>query len=372
MDIQLNPAQTLIVAVDDDPIILFLLKEIFEGRAELDTYNSGDEAMRGMIMNGRVPDLILLDYLMPGQNGVEVLKELRNHPLLNEVPVVLLTGDLDTKLEAEVLSAGANDFIRKPFVPQVVLMRVEMLLKYRKLRNHLESEVREQTRLAEGRREQIERIFEQMLLALTKTIDAKDLYTRGHSQRVAQYSRLLAALDGCDKQRQQEIYYMGMLHDIGKIGIPDTIITKPDKLTDEEFAKVKSHPQIGGGILDMITDFPELGVGARWHHERYDGKGYPDGLKGEQIPAPARLIAVADTYDALTSRRSYRDILPQSVVRAELQKGSGTQFDPHYAELMLKLIDADKNYTMHEQLPEEEEKADNGLAAAQAGALDHA
>ena len=140
-----------------------------------------------------------------------------------------------------------------------------------------------------------------------------------------------------------------MLHDIGKIGISNEIINKTGKLTDEEYEIIKTHPSIGGDILSNISEIPNIAIGARWHHERYDGKGYPDGLKGKDIPELARIIGVADAYDAMTSKRSYRDVLSQEIVRLEIEKGKGTQFDPVFAEIMLEMIDEDKNYDMHEK-----------------------
>jgi putative two-component system response regulator len=142
---------------------------------------------------------------------------------------------------------------------------------------------------------------------------------------------------------------MALLHDIGKIGVPDTIINKRDRLTDEEYEAIRQHPSIGSDILKTIEQIPDVMIGARWHHERYDGKGYPDGLKGTDIPESARIIGVADAYDAMTSKRSYRDILPQEVVRAELENGKGKQFDPLFAEIMIQMIDDDIRYTMKER-----------------------
>ena len=141
---------------------------------------------------------------------------------------------------------------------------------------------------------------------------------------------------------------MGLLHDVGKIGVPDAIITKPSRLTDEEYAAIKTHPVVGSQILDHIADYPELVTGARWHHERYDGRGYPDGLAGDDIPEVARIIAVADTYDAMTSNRSYRAVLPQARVREEIARCSGSQFDPCFAAIMLQMIDEDGDYRMRE------------------------
>ena len=194
-----------------------------------------------------------------------------------------------------------------------------------------------------------ERLSLQMVSALARTVDAKDSYTNGHSERVAHYSKELARRLGKDEAYQRDIFYMGLLHDIGKIGIPDTIINKTAKLTDDEFSTIKSHPEIGAEVLQDITEMPNLYYGARWHHERYDGSGYPDGLRGDQIPIEARIIAVADVYDAMTSKRSYRDVLPQNVVRAEIERAKRTQIDPFIANIMLEMIDEDKDYNMKEQ-----------------------
>ena len=149
-------------------------------------------------------------------------------------------------------------------------------------------------------------------------------------------------------QRQEEIYNMGLLHDIGKIGIPENILNKTSRLTDEEFETIKNHTKIGYNILKTIGEFPKLSIGARYHHEKFDGKGYPDGIKGEDIPLEARIIAIADAYDAMTSTRSYRSAMPQEKVRSEIEKGKGTQFDPKLADIMIKMIDLDENYHMHE------------------------
>ena len=194
----------------------------------------------------------------------------------------------------------------------------------------------------------VENFSRQLISALAKTIDAKDRYTNGHSERVAKYAKMIAAAMGKDILEQEKIYNIGMLHDIGKIGISGEIINKTTKLTDEEYNIIKTHPLIGADILENISEIPEIAIGARWHHERYDGKGYPDSLKGKDIPEIARIIGVADAYDAMASNRSYRKELPQDVVRKEIEKGKGTQFDPEIADVMLKLIDEDKDYHMRE------------------------
>lgn len=182
--------------------------------------------------------------------------------------------------------------------------------------------------------------------ALSDAVDAKDRYTSGHSKRVAEYGRMIAARMGKSKEEQDEIYRAGLLHDVGKIRIPAEIINKPGKLTDEEFNTIKIHPVTGYNILRGIAQDGQLAIAAKYHHERYDGKGYPNGLAGDKIPEIARILGVADAYDAMASNRSYRNALPQDVVRAEIVKGRGTQFDPAIADIMLQIMDEDAGYAM--------------------------
>lgn len=197
--------------------------------------------------------------------------------------------------------------------------------------------------------ENSKRLFAQTAEALASAIDAKDKYTKGHSSRVAEYSRKIAESVGKSSQECDEIYYAALLHDVGKIGISRSILQKPGKLSNEEYQVIKEHPDIGAQILSSISESPYLSIGARSHHERYDGKGYPQGLKGNDIPEIARIIAVADAYDAMTSSRSYRETIPQQVVREEFVKGLGTQFDPVFGKIMIHLIDLDEEYQMKEK-----------------------
>ncbi len=198
-------------------------------------------------------------------------------------------------------------------------------------------------------KEKMQLLFEQTAEALASAIDAKDSYTRGHSARVAEYSEKIAKLAGKSEEECTKIYYAGLLHDVGKIGIEDSIINKNGKLTEKEYAQIKRHPVIGKQILSSISESPYLSVGAHYHHERYDGRGYPEGLKGDDIPEIARIIAVADAYDAMTSKRSYRQTIPQQMVREELVKGMETQFDPKFVRIMLHLLDMDEEYVMQER-----------------------
>ena len=194
-----------------------------------------------------------------------------------------------------------------------------------------------------------ERLFEQTATALVNAIEAKDVYSRGHSMRVAEYSRRIARQLGKSEEECNEIYYAGLLHDVGKIGISYPILTKKGRLTPQEYEQIKRHTTIGKQILSGISEYPYLSIAANSHHERYDGKGYPDKWKGNDIPEIARIISVADAYDAMSSNRSYRAALPQQVVREEIVKGAGTQFDPEIARAMQHLIDLDVDYEMRER-----------------------
>ena len=194
----------------------------------------------------------------------------------------------------------------------------------------------------------VDEMNQKIIRTLVRTIDAKDRYTNGHSLRVAEYSRLIAKRMKKTEKEQENIYYAGLLHDVGKIRVPDEVINKPGKLTDEEYEQIKIHPVTSYHILKDIYKDKHIAIGAKFHHERYDGKGYPNGLKGENIPEIARIIGVADTYDAMASNRSYRNALPQDVIRSEIEKGKGTQFDPEIADIMLQIIDEDKSYCLKE------------------------
>lgn len=221
-----------------------------------------------------------------------------------------------------------------------------------------------QTR-AEKDKKQMKLLFEQTATALADTIDTKDTYTHGHSTRVAEYSRKLAELNGKSEQECDEVYYTALLHDVGKIGVPISIINKPGKLTDKEYEIIKQHTAKGAQILGRISKFPYLSLGAYYHHERCDGKDYPKGLNGEEIPEIARIIGVADAYDAMTSIRSYRDPIPQDKVREEIVTGMGTQFDPKYARLMIHMIDIDSEYEMKERAENCEQDSNNALTVTE-------
>lgn len=335
-----------ILVVDDDKMNLMLVQKILGIRYDVFCVSSGSEAL--IYLQNNAPNLILLDLHMPEMNGLETLEKIRNINKLSDVPVIFLTADSERSTEIEIFKAGAMDYIQKPFIAEVVIRRISRILELYHYQQSLQQEVdRKTTELRESNRK-ITNLTTQVMMALVSAIDAKDAYTNGHSLRVAEYSRELARRMGKSTQEMNDIYYIGLLHDIGKIGIPDRIINKPGRLTEEEYQLVKDHPIIGAEILENISEMPGISIGAHWHHEKYNGTGYPDGLAGEEIPEVARIIGVADAYDTMTSKRSYRDILPQTVVKNEILKGKGTQFDPVIAGYMLQMIDEDTEYQMHE------------------------
>lgn len=197
-----------------------------------------------------------------------------------------------------------------------------------------------------AKNKELEILSNEAFEAIAKAVDVNDPYTAGHSRRVAQYSKMIAeCMDYSDKELE-EIYCAGLIHDVGKLGIDNQIINKQGKLSEEEFDEIKKHPLMGYEILKNISIRGNFAYGAKWHHERVDGKGYPDGLQGEEIPEIARIIAVADAYDAMTSKRSYRDTMSQDKVREQIINGRGSQFDEKIAGIMLSLMDKDTEYRM--------------------------
>ena len=333
--------QPWIAVVDDDITNLKTAGHVLSRNNMRVTALRSGRALLDFLKENR-PNLVLLDVIMPDMDGFETMVRLKAlEDEIADIPVIFLTANDDAEAEKKGLSLGAIDFIRKPFVPEVLVMRVRHIIDMVRLQRNLSYEV-------DRKIKENEQLFNHIVQSLAYAIDAKDSYTNGHSGRVAEYARQIARRYGYNSKAQADIYMMGLLHDVGKIGVPDEVINKPARLTDEEFEIIKKHPVVGSDILSNIQEMPALSVGARSHHERYDGTGYPDGLKGEEIPEVARIIAVADAYDAMTSYRSYRDVMPQEKVREEFKRCSGTQFDPRFADIMIKMIDEDVDYEMKE------------------------
>ena len=339
----------LILIIDDEEIIHSTARRILGDGYQVVARSTGEEGLAFIERNE--PDLILLDIMMIGMDGFEVLKRLRSMAGMSEIPVIFLTGVESEEIEVKCFKAGAWDFVRKPFIAEVLRQRVKHTIALSRLQRSLKTEVTVQT-------SRVEHLTRQIMMSLSKAVEAKDHYTNGHSERVARYSMEIARRMGKSEEEQEDIYFMGILHDVGKIGVHEDIINKPGKLTDEEFAEIKSHTTTGYEILKTITELPGLSTGARWHHERFDGTGYPDGLVGYAIPEAARIICVADCYDAMTSNRSYSSVRPQQQVRDEIERCKGSQFDPDIADVMLAMIDDDKDYQMREHREEEQYSED--------------
>ncbi len=330
-----------VVVVDDDVTNLKMAGVILSRQHMRVTALRSGRALLEYVKDNH-PDLILLDIRMPEMDGFETLRLLKQQTQPGqEIPVIFLTADENADSETKGLELGAMDFIKKPFVPDVLTLRVRHIIELVRLQKNLADEVEIKT-------QENESLSLRVVQTLAEAIDAKDTYTNGHSGRVAKYAREIARRWGYSGKQQDEIYMMGLLHDVGKIGVSDAVINKPSRLTEEEYAEIKTHPIMGDKILKNIRERPRLAVAARWHHEHYDGTGYPDGLSGESIPEEARIIAVADAYDAMTSRRSYRGLLSQEHVIRELEEGRGTQFDPVFADIMLEIIAEDPDYQLKE------------------------
>lgn len=320
----------IILVVDDDRLTLSTAQNLLGDRYKVVAVNSGKQAYK--YLGRHVPDLILLDINMPEISGFEVMKTLQADKNWRKIPVIFLTADRSSETEVECFRMGACDFITKPFEPQIMLSRINSTLELDGYRRDLQRRLDEKTR-------EMERITIQAIMTVANTVDAKDDYTKGHSMRVAAYSEILAQRLGWSEEEIQNIYYVAMLHDVGKIGVPDAVLNKPFRLTDVEFRLIKGHTIMGAEILKDFKMFPNVNVGAKYHHERYDGKGYPEGLKGESIPLIARVIGLVDSYDAMTSNRVYRRRLSDDVVMEELKKGKGTQWDPELVDIFVELIE---------------------------------
>ncbi len=322
-----------ILAVDDSTTNLKFVENVLKDEYRITPVKTGAQALKFLGKNQ--VDLVLLDLLMPEMDGFETYERIRMLELNKDVPVVFLTADEDADSEIKGLRMGAKDFIKKPFVPEIMRNRIEHILQLEELNKRLEHKVEE-------KRMKIEQLSFDTISAIVNMIEARDSYTKGHSVRVAKYSCRLAEALGWNAKQIEQLEDIALLHDIGKVGVPDYILNKPGKLTTEEFDIIKSHTTVGGEILKDITTMSHVSSGAKYHHERFDGTGYPCGLAGEDIPDVARIICIADSYDAMNSKRIYRDRLAMDTIYQELEKGRGTQFDPAYLDVFVKLLDEGK------------------------------
>ena len=321
-----------IIGVDDENGILDSLRVLLENsNYEFVGVTDPEEAI-GIVRQEHF-DLMLLDFMMTPLHGDEVVEEIRKFN--KELYILLLTGHKDLAPPLDTIKRlDIQGYCEKSDKFDQLLLLIESGLKSVKQMN----EIKKINEELEHSKEQLEQAYLEMTQTLRYTVEAKDTYTRGHSDRVSEFSVLIGEKLGLPEKQIQILKIGGLFHDIGKIGIPDSILLKTEKLTDEEYSEIKKHPSIGAHILGTAKIFQDIIPIVEHHHERYDGSGYPSGLKGEEIPYVARIAAVADTFDAMTSRRSYRGPIDIEQVKEEIKRCEGTQFDPQIAEVFLNIL----------------------------------
>ena len=281
-------------------------------------------------------DMMILDFMMDPIHGDEVVEEIRKFN--KDLYILLLTGHKDLAPPLETIKRlEIQGYCEKSDKFDQLLLLIESGIKSIEQMNTIKT-INKQLH---DKNEELERAYLDTIGILRQTVEAKDPYTRGHSDRVSEYSVLIGKKLGLDEKTLHILKIGGLFHDIGKIGIPDSILLKESKLSDEEYSQIKNRPMIGVHMLGDAAIFTDILPIVKHHHERYDGRGYPSQLVGDDIPYVARIAAVADTFDAMTSKRSYRDSLPIDVVRAEIERCSGTQFDPNIAKVFLDIMDND-------------------------------
>lgn len=308
------PRPTLLL-VDDEPVNLRVLKNLLAADYALIFAKSGEEAIR--LAQAEQPDLILLDVMMPEMTGFEACQQLKSHPQTRMIPVIFVTALSDEQDEAAGFDVGGVDYITKPVSSAIVKARV---------RNHLS--------LVQA--DELKRTRLQVIQRLGRAAEYKDNETGMHVLRMSHYAEILAKAYGMSDEAAENILHAAPMHDIGKIGIPDSIMLKPGKLTEEEFAMMKTHPEIGADIIgDADSELLRLAKSVSLtHHEKWDGSGYPQGLEGETIPLEGRIVAVADVFDALTSKRPYKDAWSVEETMTFMRSQRGRHFEPVLVDLL--------------------------------------
>jgi putative two-component system response regulator len=316
-----------ILVCDDDPAVRSVLGRLLVHHGfRVRTVESGAQAIDEVARNA--PDLLLLDVGMPELDGIEVTRRLRAMRGCELLPIVLITGLSDTASRIRGLEAGADEFTCKPIESEILVARIRSLLRVKHVTDQLER-------------------TENVIFALARTVEARDAYTDRHLWRLAEYSRAIAEALGCSHAEARYTWYGGLLHDIGKIAIDPVVLRKPGALTREEFEEVKRHPDVGAAIVSSMRFAPIVAPIVRSHHERWDGGGYPQGLSGENIPLAARIVSVADAYDAMTTDRPYRGGIDNAEAERRLRAGRGEQWDRTIVDVFIDLL-------RHDELPRPE------------------
>ncbi len=343
----------LILVVDDLIENALVLKSFIRPMGfEVIVAQSGEEALQKV--GERPPDIILLDLVMPGMSGFEVCERLKENNETRHIPVIIITGLSDPEANVHAVQAGADDFLIKPFDRVLLEARIKTSFKTKRLQDALLQHHRELEERVRERTHQVEHTREVAVFSLARLAESRDTETGDHLERMRRYVRILAMEmrtwgrfdEMCNGRFIEEIYLSSPLHDIGKVGIPDRILLKPGALSESEFAIMKTHSLIGGDTL-RDADYEAgqnsfLAMGrdiAYYHHERWDGHGYPNGLKGKEIPLAARIVAMADVYDALSSKRPYKDAFSHDRSREIILAGADKQFDPDVIEAFLRCED---------------------------------
>jgi putative two-component system response regulator len=325
-----------VLVVDDEPNIrMVLLRALSQGGYELREASSAEAALQLYHQYGA--DVILSDLQMPGMSGIDLLR--RTKEMDDAVGFVILTGAGTMQDTIEALRLQADEYLLKPFNLEEVSIAVDRALRHRRLvlenrfyQNHLEARVAEQA-------EQLENMFVEALLSLANAIEARDGYTRGHVERVTAYAVSTGAQMQLSPDQLRTLWVGALLHDVGKIGVPDQILKKPGKLTIEEYEVMKRHPSIGAAIMERSSFLRPALLGVLHHQERWDGSGYPFGLRGEDIALEGRILSVADTYDAIVTTRPYRGMRSSEAAVAELRRCAGTQFDPNVVVAFVEALE---------------------------------
>ena len=340
-----------ILAVDDLQDNLKLLERLLAPRGyHVITAETGAQALE--CFKEVCPDVVLLDLIMPGTDGYDVCRAIKGDPRFRHIPVILLTGTTEHEAYVKAMEAGADDFVLRPFDSAVLEARIGSAVRAKRLQDKIIEHQRHLEQRISERTAELERIQQATVFSLAKLAESRDPETGEHLERIRRYVRLTAeCLAGkglmdtpITAEFIESLYVASPLHDIGKVGIPDQILLKPGRLTAREFDVMTWHTTIGGDTLSAahkeVGSNTLLAIGrdiARHHHERWDGTGYPDGLKGEQIPLEARIVALADVYDALTSKRPYKEPYPHAKARDIILEGAGTQFDERVIQAFLAL-----------------------------------
>lgn len=328
---------SVILVVDDETEIVHLLQTILRhvGFENVVATDRPKEAFR--LYQEHRPDAVVLDLHMPGVSGLDLLRQLTEFEPNGYAPILILTGDHDPEYKNRALLSGARDFLVKPFVPVEVIARVRNMLEIRRLYRRSTERSAELERMVSERTRELDRAYREILQRLSLASEYRDDDTGNHTRRIGEYSAVVARGLGMDDEQVEHLRRASPMHDVGKIGIPDSILLKRGKLTSEEWETMKSHVEIGVRILSGATSgllrvAEEI---ARSHHERFDGTGYPHGLAGEEIPLNGRLVAVCDVFDALTSERPYKSAWSVEDAVAEISRCRGSHFDPRIVDIFL-------------------------------------